>query len=109
VAASAQGASDRPLSRVEVEGIYDALQACWNAPSGSDKLPPIEVRVFIDANGVITGSELVDRDIPSRSSQHKVAALSALRSVANPRCKQLPASLGDIGHMIIVFDPKDAQ
>lgn len=97
------------MSAAEVRGIYDALKLCWNPPGGADKLPPVEVRVFLDAQGAITGSEAVDPTVAGRSRLHELALATALRATANQRCRQLPATLGDIGHMIIVFDPEDAQ
>jgi hypothetical protein len=104
---SPQANAVRPVSAAEAKGIFDTLKSCWNVPSDPDKLPPIEIRIFLDSQGLITGTELVDKDYSKKSPQHNAAAQSALRSVANPHCRQLPASLGDIGQMIIVFDPKD--
>lgn len=89
-----------------------ALRPCWNlsgTQAGQVPLPPVEVRIFLDAGGLVTGAELLDKDYPKKSPQHRMAAQSAMRSAMNPRCRQMPSSIGDIGQMIIVFDPKDAQ
>lgn len=88
----------------------ETLRPCWNlevAQEGQAPLPPVEVRIFLDSSGLVIGVELLDKDYPKKSPQHGVAAQSALRSAVNPRCRQMPASLGDIGQMIVVFDPKD--
>jgi outer membrane biosynthesis protein TonB len=100
---------NRDLSRSENQGVMEALKPCWNPPTGALNAQSlaVEVRIFIDAQGKITGSELVDKSLASKSPQLYAAVGAALRATANPRCAQLPKTTGDVGSMTIVFDPKD--
>lgn len=100
---------DRQLSRSENQGVIDALKPCWSPPVGglNAQALVVEVRIFVNPQGKITGRELVDKSFPMKSPVHNSAANAAIRATMNDKCLQLPASTGDIGQMIVVFDPKD--
>lgn len=91
------------------KAIVDRIKPCWNFPPIPNGVAPrdLDVRVYLNPDGTVIRSELVNPAILSRSPEARAAALAALRASVNPTCdKPLPQPI-TYKEIILVFDPKD--
>lgn len=105
--ARAPEASATPPSQYKTgrfDGIAQALKPCWNVDPRA-ATDPIEVRVFVAADGRAKSVELVDPSQAAKSPEMRAAATAALRAFMNPACNKLPVDGVKSPSFVVQFDP----
>lgn len=88
------------------------VQPCWNFDAGSlnAKSLNVEIRLYMNPDGTVRATELMDPARAARDSFYRSAAESARRAVMNPGCNKLPLPPGNYDQwrtLILNFDPRD--
>ena len=85
-------ASDAPLgdkvTMTELDLLRQQLSRCWNLPAGAQDAQDlrIEVRIQVNPDRTVRGTEIVDQGRYARDGFFRAAADSARRAVVNPNC-----------------------
>lgn len=87
-----------------LDGIAQAVKPCWNFDPRA-AIEPIEVRVFVAADGRAKSVELVDPSQAAKSPEMRAAATAALRAFMNPACNKLPVDGVKSPSFVVQFDP----
>lgn len=100
------------LTISERDAIGVQLYPCWNVPAGAKYAEDlvIEIRVFMNRDGSIRDSQILDRGRYNRDSHFRAAAESAQRALRNPRCTPLrypPEKYDQLKQFVFRFDPRD--
>ena len=109
-------ASDAPLgdkvTMTELDLLRQQLSRCWNLPAGAQDAQDlrIEVRIQVNPDRTVRGTEIVDQGRYARDGFFRAAADSARRAVVNPNCSPLelpPEKYEQWKNILIVFDPRE--
>tara|TARA_Y100000031_G_scaffold40119_1_gene45676 strand:+ start:287939 stop:288844 length:906 start_codon:yes stop_codon:yes gene_type:complete len=108
--------SDAPLgdkvTMTELDLLRQQLSRCWNLPAGAQDAQDlrIEVRIQVNPDRTVRGTEIVDQGRYARDGFFRAAADSARRAVVNPNCSPLelpPEKYEQWKNILIVFDPRE--
>ncbi len=96
----------------ERDAIGQQLYPCWNVPAGAKYAENlvIEIRVFMNVDGSIRDTQILDRGRYAGDSHFRAAADSADRALRNPRCTPLkypPEKYEQLKQFVFRFDPRD--
>lgn len=87
-----------------LDGLAQTVKPCWNVDPRA-AIEPIEVRVFVAADGRAKSAELVDPSQATKSPEMRAAATAALRAFMNPACNKLPVEVVQYRSIVILLDP----
>ena len=100
------------LTMSEEDAIRAQITPCWNVPAGSKFAEDlaVEIRVFMNRDGSIRDTTILDTGRYNRDSHFRAAADAADRALRNPRCTPLkypPEKYEQMKAFVFRFDPKD--
>lgn len=100
------------LTISERDAIGQQLYPCWNVPAGAKFAEDlaVEIRVFLNRDGTIRDTQILDSGRYNRDGNFRAAADSANRALRNPRCTPLkfpPDKYEQLKQFVFNFDPKD--
>ena len=100
------------LTMSEEDAIRAQITPCWNIPAGSKFAEDlaVEIRVFMNRDGSISNTRILDSSRYNRDSHFRAAADAAERALRNPRCTPLkypPGKYEEMKAFVFRFDPKD--
>jgi outer membrane biosynthesis protein TonB len=96
----------------EQDAIGQQLWPCWNIPAGAKMAENliVEIRIFMNPDGNVRDTQVLDSGRYSSDPHFRAAADSAQRAVRNPRCMPLkfpPEKYNQLQTFIFRFDPRD--
>jgi outer membrane biosynthesis protein TonB len=100
------------LTMSEEDAIRRQITPCWNVPAGSKFAEnlAVEVRVFMNRDGTIRDTMILDTGRYTRDSAFRAAADAADRALRNPRCTPLkypPEKYNQMKVFVFRFDPSE--
>jgi outer membrane biosynthesis protein TonB len=100
------------LTMSEEDAMRHQITPCWNVPAGAKFAEDlaVEIRVFMNRDGTIRDSVILDQGRYNRDAPFRAAADSARRALQNPRCQPLkypPEKYEQLKVFIFRFDPSE--
>lgn len=100
------------LTMSEEDSIRQQITPCWNVPAGAKFAEElvVEVRVFMNRDGSIRDTSILDSGRYNRDTHFRAAADAAERALRNPRCTPLkypPEKYEQMKAFVFRFDPSD--